>query len=172
AFKIDGDTMTISGGDLERPTAFVRKGGGAMKRGLGAKIKNLGASDGAKTDVAALPAAGDESKAAVGRWEFKTDKATIGMSLDPDGTGTFNGKPMKWSLKGGVLTTTVGENSLQYKTAVSGDTLKLTMPGGTNNTIAFERVKGGGGAGQPGPFDVVGKVAGAATDTPAAGGLE
>src|SRR5690348_8844327 len=26
-FKIEGDTMTISGGDLERPTAFVRKGG-------------------------------------------------------------------------------------------------------------------------------------------------
>src|SRR5688572_5538567 len=42
AFKIEGDSMTVSGGDLDRPTTFTRKA--APKRGLGARIKG-GAGD-------------------------------------------------------------------------------------------------------------------------------
>lgn len=165
-FKIDGDTMTVSGGDLDKPTPFARKNA-APKKGLGAKIKGLGAAtatDVPKTDTPKTGEIADAAKAAIGRWEFKTDKASLLMTLDPDGTGTFNGKPMKWTLKDGLLTTAVGEASMAYQTTITGDTLKLTMPGGSN-TIAFERAKTG--AAQGSPFDVIGKVAGAAPATAA-----
>jgi hypothetical protein len=164
-FKIDGDTMTVSGGDLDKPTAFARKGA-TPKKGLGAKIKGLAAAtDTPKTGI------DDESNAAVGRWEFKTDKASLLMTLDPDGTGAFNGKPMKWTLKDGVLTTAIGDQSMQYKTSIAGDTLKLTMPGGAgDNSIAFARVKSGAGGGdRPNPLDIAGKLGGGDAQ-PAAGG--
>src|SRR6266700_3202250 len=49
-FMLDGDTMTVSGGDLDKPAPFTRKGGAPSKKGLGAKLKGLGEGDAAKTD--------------------------------------------------------------------------------------------------------------------------
>jgi hypothetical protein len=170
-FKIEGDTMTVAGGDLDKPTPFTRKNA-TPKKGLGAKIKGLGAS-GAATDAPKADApntdVADASKAAIGRWEFKTDKASLLMTLDADGTGTFNGKPMKWTLKDGVLTTTLGDASMAYQTAIANDTLKLTIPGAGSNTITFARGKTSA-ADRSNPLDLAGGLAGGGDAKPAAAG--
>src|SRR4051794_1122932 len=81
-FKIDGDTMTVAGGDLDKPTPFTRKNA-TPKKGLGAKIKNLNvpgtAADAPKADAAKpepprTDATADASKpaaapTAVGIWQ-------------------------------------------------------------------------------------------------------
>src|SRR5258706_11020858 len=171
-FKISGVAMTVSGGDVDKTTAFARKGAAPPKKGLGAKIKGLAGADAPKGETPKPDAPADESKAAVGRWEFKTDKAALVMTLDADGTGAFNGKPMKWTLKDGVLTTAIGDQSMQYKTAITGDALKLTLPGGAgDNSIAFARVKSGGGGDRPNLFDIAGKIGGGDAQPAAAGGL-
>ena len=48
SFKIDGDTMTVSGGDLDQPTAFTRKGGpkkGSARRSRTGEIPEFTSRD-------------------------------------------------------------------------------------------------------------------------------
>jgi hypothetical protein len=114
----DGDAMTVSGGDLDKPTVFKKKGA-VVKRGLGGK---LGKAEGQP----ALPVK-EEPKAAqtvVGSWKDDvgiaveiTEKAiSVGGASIPYSKGdaalnvNFQGQQMAWpyKLKGDTLELNIG----------------------------------------------------------------
>ena len=114
-FKLDGDALTVSGGDLDRPETYRRKGA-APKRGLGARVK---------TATAPPPPAADPL---FGSWALDAGGRTITMKLDPGGAGSFNNAPMQWTAKDGRLTTVVNGQSRNYRFGLVGDALSLTTP--------------------------------------------
>ena len=139
-FKVEGDSMTVSGGDLDKPTAFTRKGAPpAHKRGLGAKIKP-GAGD-AKTDPAkpspfdvagaltgeAKPA--DKPAAApatlIGKWHAE-DGSELSFTEDHF---KFGGRDIPYNAVDGKITLTGPKGQIQWPYELTGDQLTLTLEG-------------------------------------------
>ena len=136
-FKLDGETMTVSGGDLERPTPFTRKGA-APKKGLGSKLKAAAAADPAKpaeTAKSAVPAdtakpANPTSNSPIGVWraadgdqlEIKPDAFVYGGATLP---ATVTPTAVKISANGQIL---------DCPLEVTGNTMKITI-GGTPLTL-------------------------------------
>jgi hypothetical protein len=127
-----GDKLTLSGGDLETPTTFTRKGGPAKKGGgLGDKLKKGNAAGGTDEKKA------DGAKTVVGTWKAEDGSW---FRIDPDGTCTIannkvpcattattititiHGQKVIWPyvLEGDVLTTTVGDRKLVWKRDAGG----------------------------------------------------
>jgi hypothetical protein len=85
-FKLEGDAMTVSGGDLDQPTPFTRKAAATPKRGLGAKIKS------APADKTETPKSFDVAGTQTG--EAKPDaKPNAAGSASADGTITKTPSP-------------------------------------------------------------------------------
>ncbi len=148
--KLEGDSLTVSGGDLDKPTLFKRKAAPVIKRGLGARL-GAGGNAGAAKEPA------NELQAFAGKWEIKANNGTIPLELKPDGSGSINNNEMKWTVKDGVMNTEVAGRKLTYKVAVNGDKLSMTNTD-NNQTVTWDRAavadKG------EGPFGALNKLGG------------
>lgn len=121
-FTLAGDKLTLSGGDLDETTVFVRQGG-----------------DSGSGDAATL----------VGNWEVRDESGTYRLALNPDGTGVFDGMPLRWKLDRSALNVEKNETHVTY--AVKIDPQSFTISGGDLAAPATfqRRPAAGAGAGAP-----------------------
>jgi hypothetical protein len=123
-FTAAGDTLKLSGGDLDREITFHRKA--EVKKGiLGGKLKAL------DTPASSKPAAEIEAKPAPAAKTIQgTWKANDGSMLEfTADTMIFNGSRLPYKTSGASLHLNDGALEWQYK--VDGDTLQLSMSGET-----------------------------------------
>ncbi len=120
-FSLRGNTLTVSGGDLEQPLTFERQTG----KGLGARRSQV-----AETATASGP---------TGAWERRAGQQVFRLDLKPDGTGTLNEMNFRWTFEHGVLSFSDGGTTLMYNATVSANSLKLSG-GDPPVTTIFERV--------------------------------
>jgi hypothetical protein len=143
-FTFAGDTLKLSGGDLEHEVSFQRKGG--AKRGLlGGKIKALdqpASSNPKSADATKAPASSPTKESPLaGTWELTTTDGSIRIIFAADGTGSLNGVPLKYTYASGKLDTTLRDTLLHYNAVVSDKTLQLTVADKPNQpTVTFNRV--------------------------------
>src|SRR5205085_1638946 len=87
-FTLAGDKLTLTGGDLDGPTTFMRKGAGASSaKGIGARKEGRVAAESQQKSVGAI----------AGYWTIQTPNGTIALDLKTDGSGTFAGANFTWN---------------------------------------------------------------------------
>ena len=141
-FRLSGDTLTDSGGDLDQPVAFVRQSG--------APAKGIGARRAQPAPAATRPAGGG----LVGRWQG--DSATV--QVNEDGTLVYNGETLRYAVQGNVITIMTDEGPLRVQFQVDGDTLVTNFNG---QRTTYKRIAAGGGrdasGGGANPAELIGK---------------
>jgi hypothetical protein len=172
-FKLDADTMTVSGGDLDKPAAFMRKGGAPGKKGLGAKLKGLGEGEPAKTDSdrpnpLAPGLGGADAKTTPAAADAKTPAAAgpVGVWQAEDGDQleiradalVYRGITIPATLTANAVKLSVNGQTGECPFEVSGNTMKITIG---NVPMTLKRV---GGEPEKKPAD--GAKAGAADPKP------
>lgn len=155
-FRLDGDTMTVSGGDLDKPAAFTRKGATPSKKGLGAKLKGLGGEGepGAKPNADrpnplapglggadAKPTAPADTKPAapsgpVGVWQAE-DGDQLEIRAD---ALVYRGITIPATLTANAVKLSVNGQTGECPFEVSGNTMKITIG---NVPMTLKRVGGG-----------------------------
>jgi hypothetical protein len=123
-FKLTGDVMVVSGGDLDSPLTFQRQGGG---RGLGGRRSQAAASE-----------AKPKEKGLTGRWQ--SGQATV--QINDDGTLVRDGKTFRYKVKGNVITIADFEGSMQFPFQLSGDSLNVLENG---EMVVYKRLAEGSG---------------------------
>jgi len=124
AFKLNGDEMVVSGGDLDAPLTFVRQGTG---KGLGGRKSQPAAGKRSETP--------QKETGLFGRWQ--SSEATV--QIKADGTLDLNGTSYRYSVKGNTITLSSSEGSAQFPFQLSGDTLQVLVDG---RTVLYRRVTG------------------------------
>ena len=127
-FKINGDEMLVSGGDLDAPLTFMRQGTG---KGLGGHKNQPSTGQG-------IPQTQQRETGLVGRWQ--SSEATV--QINEDGTLTLNGASYRYSVNGNTITLASNEGSAQFPFQLSGDTLQVLVDG---RTVLYKRVTGESG---------------------------
>lgn len=129
-FKLTGDVMVVSGGDLDSPLTFQRQGSG---RGLG----------GRKSQPAAASEAKPREKGLVGRWQ--SSQATV--QINDDGTLVLDGKTYRYNVKGNIITIADSEGSMQFPFQLAGDSLNVLVNG---EVVVYKRIAEGLGSARGG----------------------
>jgi hypothetical protein len=122
-FKLTGDSMVVSGGDLDAPITFVRQRGG---RGLGGRLSQPVASSSTTTA---------KEKGLVGRWQ--SSEATV--QINNDGTLVLNGATYRYSVKGNTIIIGNNEGIVQLPFQLDGDTMRVVVDG---RTVVYKRLEG------------------------------
>jgi hypothetical protein len=148
-FKLSGDELVVSGGDLDAPMTFVRQGTG---KGLGGRRSQtrVDPQNGQQNSTPAQKESG-----LVGRWQ--SSEATV--QIKDDGTLVLNGTTLRYSVKGNTITLANDEGAAQLPFELSGDTLRVLVDG---RTVTYKRVRGesvdsGGPAHEMNSADLFGK---------------
>jgi hypothetical protein len=130
-FSLSGNTLVLSGGDLDRPISFERQGASAP-RGIGGRLNQAPASAGGSGAGGSSPGPGP-----VGTWETSTPNGPLRLALKPDGTGTFGPGAVRWQYSQNVLTL-VGPSGtpVAYNVAISGNAMTITG-GGLTEAVVF-----------------------------------
>lgn len=118
SFKLDGDTLVVSGGNLDTPLTFVRQsssGGFARRK-----------SDQNRQDA-------PKGSGLVGHW--KSSEATV--EIKDDGSLILNGSPFRYVVKGKNIIIGNDEGVLQFPFELSGDTLNVLVDG---RTVVYRRM--------------------------------
>ena len=115
-FKMDGNALTVSGGNLDTPLRFVRdsNSGGFARR---------------KHDQSPQKPGGG----LVGHW--KSSEATV--QIKEDGTLILNGSPFRYAVKGKNIIIGNEEGMMQFPFELSGDTLNVQVDG---RTVVYRRL--------------------------------
>lgn len=114
SYKMEGDGLTVSGGNLESPLKFVRE-------------SNSGGF--ARSDQSPQKS----SEGLVGHW--KSSEATV--QIKEDGTLFLNGSPLRYVVKGNTIIIGNDEDVVQFPFQLSGDTLKVMVDG---RTVVYRRL--------------------------------
>ncbi|MFN2517027.1 MAG: hypothetical protein ABR556_12535 [Pyrinomonadaceae bacterium] len=149
-FKLSGDELVVSGGDLDAPMTFVRQGTG---KGLGRRQSQAGVDpqNGQKNSETEKKETG-----LVGRWQSSEDT----VQLKDDGTAVLNIGTYRYAVKGNTITLANNEGAMQFPFELSGDTLRVMVDG---RTVIYKRLHGGqseesvGSAAGSNPADLSGK---------------
>lgn len=104
-FTLNGASLTLSGGDLDRPMVFQRQGG----------------SSSARAPASATPA----TTGLVGRWQG----AESVVQINADNTMIIGGQTFRYSVAGSILTLTGSDGSLPMPFELKGDTLVVAVNG-------------------------------------------
>lgn len=127
-FKLSGDQLVVSGGDLDAPMTFVRQGIG---KGLGGHRNQAGIApqNGQRNSES------DKNEAGlVGRWQ--SSEATV--QIKDDGTLVLNGQAFRYAVKGNNITLANNEGSVQFPFELSGDTLRVIVG---ERTVVYKRLQ-------------------------------
>ncbi len=127
-FRMNGNTMTVSEGDLDQPLILERQGPAATG-GIGARRRQAAE-------------AGNTAPSVVGAWERHEGQQSYRLVLRPDGSGSLNGAPLRWALERGVLTLTGSEKTFRFNATVTPSSLTLSG-GNTSQAATFNRVSDG-----------------------------
>jgi hypothetical protein len=126
-FKLSGDELVVSGGDLDAPLTFVRQGTG---KGLGGHRSKAGVdSQNSQQNSDTKP----KENGLVGRWQ--SSEATV--QIKDDGTLILNGQPFRYAVKGNNITLANNEGAAQFPFELSADTLRVLVNG---RTVIYKRV--------------------------------
>lgn len=130
-FKLNGDVLVVSGGNLESPLTFVRqnnaKGFGRRRAGAEGEQKE----------------AKPKEQGIVGRWQ--SSEATV--QINEDGTLNLNGGTYRYAVKGNNITLANNEGALTFPFQLSGDTLQVLVDG---RLVIYKRLTGSAGTENPG----------------------
>jgi hypothetical protein len=121
-FKLTGDVLVVSGGDLDSPLTFVRQGSG---RGLGGRRSQPAAGQKPETEK--------KENGLVGRW--RSPEATV--QINDDGTLVLNGESYRYAVKGNSITIANNQGSMQFPFQLADDTLRVLVEG---RTVVYKRV--------------------------------
>jgi len=145
-YRLSGNTLTLSGGDLEKPMTFERQGA-APASGLGGRRVQ------AATTAATAP---DPA----GTWETQGPSGVVRLILKPGGTGTFGGGPVRWQFNQGVLSLT-GPNgaTVMYNAALTQNSLTLSG-GNLTQPVVFQSAASESASGRGVPAGEAKKSAG------------
>ena len=125
-FKLNGDLLVVSGGNLESPLTFVRQNNA---KGFG---KRRTAAEGEQGE------AKPKEQGIVGRWQ--SSEATV--QINDDGTLNLNGGTYRYAVKGNNITLANNEGALTFQFKLSGDTLQVLVDG---RIVIYKRLTGGAG---------------------------
>ena len=103
-FALAGTTLTLSGGDLDRPMIFQRRG--------------------AASPAASAPASSG-ARGLVGRWQG----ADSVVQINADNTVIIRGETFRYAVAGNILTLTGSDGSLPMPFELKGDTLIVAVNG-------------------------------------------
>lgn len=156
-YRLSGDRLVLSGGDLEEAFTFARQGAAAKgKERPGPAGPATAPADGdGKPPGDALPAAA--ARGVVGTWKAD-DGATF--TFAPDGTAEFPTGRLRYVDDGRSITLTGPNGELRFEYRISGDAMTITV-GEQTQTL---RRAAAGRRGGPG-------VGGGAAGGPAAAGV-
>ena len=122
-FKLNGDVLVVSGGNLESPLTFVRqnnaKGFGRRRTGAEGEQKETKPKE----------------QGIVGRWQ--SSEATV--QINDDGTLNLNGGTYRYAIKGDNITLSNNEGALTFPFKLSGDTLQVLVDG---RLVIYKRLTG------------------------------
>jgi len=130
-FKLNGDVLVVSGGNLESPLTFVRQNNG---KGFGKRRVD---SEGEQKE------AKPKEQGIVGRWQ--SSEATV--QINDDGTLNLNGGTYRYAVKGNNITLANNEGALTFPFQLSGDTLRVLVDG---RLVIYKRLTGSAGTENPG----------------------
>lgn len=125
-FKLNGDVLVVSGGNLESPLTFVRQNNA---KGFG---KRRTASEAEQKE------AKPKEQGIVGRWQ--SSEATV--QINDDGTLNLNGSTYRYAVKGNNITLSNNEGALTFPFKLSGDTLQVLVDG---RLVIYKRLTGSDG---------------------------
>ncbi len=151
SFKRDGASLSISGGDLDEPMTFTKKGG--EKKGLGGKKKGLAGKLGVEEGGQAKPPVEQPRPAEggiVGEWEATGPDGVVVMALKADGTGSIGAQAFKYMFTEKTLTLSAGGEQIEYGYGLKGDVLVLSG-GDLPQPTEFKRKGAAGPAPAPEP---------------------
>jgi hypothetical protein len=120
SFRLDGDVLVVSGGNLDAPLTFARQtnSGGFARR---------------KSETSRQEA--PRGTGLVGHW--KSSEATV--QIKDDGRLILNGSPFQYVVKGNTITIGNDEGVMQFPFELSGDTLNVQVEG---RTVVYRRMTG------------------------------
>lgn len=140
SLKLDGDTLVISGGDLDAPTSFARKTP-PKKVGLGGALKE------------APTVESSERRTIVGEWRGK-DGSVFKVEKDECSVG---GKKFACTIDADALTiTAVNGSKVKWPYKLDGDTLEITV-GGDKQTWTRAAASSDGATTKPAKKGLAGK---------------
>lgn len=125
-FKLNGDVLVVSGGNLESPLTFVRQNNA---KGFGKRR-----TDAEGEQKEAKP----KEQGIVGRWQ--SSEATV--QINDDGTLSLNGGTYRYAVKGSNITLSNNEGALTFPFQLSGDTLQVLVDG---RLVIYKRLTGSAG---------------------------
>lgn len=113
-YKISGNTLTLSGGDLDSPLSF-------SKNGASTTTKNEMPNASSKT----IEDKNSKAEKLIGKWT--TEGADI--EFQPNGKGIYNGNPFTYTVKGNTLTSSDNTGSNSFFFLFLGESLSLSGAG-------------------------------------------
>lgn len=122
SFTLSGNTLKLSGGDLDQPMVFERQGA-APSTGLGARRNQTAAR--APEEAPAEPAAKPKSNSLIGRWQGSESVVTI----RDNGTMQIGGETFRYAVAANIITITGSDGSLPIPFELKGDTLHVNVNG-------------------------------------------
>lgn len=141
SFTLSGNTLKLSGGDLDQPMIFERQSA-APATGLGARRNQVVAK--APEDTPTEPAAKPKSNSLVGRWQGSENVVTI----NDNGTMQIAGENYRYAVAGNIITITGHDGSLPIPFELKGDTLHVNVNGQAQTLQRLkDEPKGKAGAG-------------------------
>ncbi len=115
-FTLKGNSLTLSGGDLDQPMIFERQGA-APATGLEAKRNQAAARASADTEPA--------TNSLVGRWQGPESV----VQINDNGTIIIGGETFRYAVASNVITITGSDGSLPIPFELKGDTLAVSVNG-------------------------------------------
>jgi hypothetical protein len=125
-FKLNGEVLDVSGGNLKSPLTFVRQNNA---KGFGKRRTD---SEGEQKE------AKPKEQGIVGRWQ--SSEATV--QINDDGTLNLNGGTYRYAVKGNNITLANDEGALTFPFKLSGDTLQVLVDG---RLVIYKRLTGNAG---------------------------
>ena len=136
AYSLQGNSLTLSGGDLDAAIIFTRAGGAEQAPAVGS------------TQSTQQPAGGDANAGLVGVWSGNGET----IEFKSNGQCVYIGNTFPYETSQGHVTLTTSQGKVMFAYAIAGDQLKLTANGqqvlytrGAGNSISTSANNAGEG---------------------------
>lgn len=126
-FKLSGNTLTLSGGDLDNPTIFFKNGSSSSP----SSKSNLSTANTKSEDEKS-----SKAEKLIGKWT--TEGADI--EFKTNGKGIYNGNPFTYTINGNTLTSTDNTGTNTFFFMFLGES--LSMSGAGINVVLTKGHKG------------------------------
>ncbi len=130
--ELSGDTMRLSGGDLDAPINFTRK------RERSGGLFSVPRTDTGDQREGQSEVSTSLQQQILGTWVALINNEEYTMVLNEDGSMQFAGYEWTFSVESGKLVVNTGADSITYNVRISGDELWLSG-GDIEGTLKFTR---------------------------------